>query len=966
MPHLDPARWHRLSALLDQALDLDPGGRAALLASLRETSPDVAESLHDLLAELDQVEESRFLEAEPDVAELPFPCGGQTIGAYTLDRPLGAGGMGAVWLGRRSDGRFEGQVAIKLLNLALLDARGQERFRREGSVLARLSHPNVARLLDAGVSASGQPYLILEYVDGQPIDAFANAHRLSVADRLRLVLDVLAAVGHAHANLIVHRDLKPSNILVSSDGTVKLLDFGIAKLLAPDGQELLGPLTRDGRALTPDFAAPEQIRGGPISVAADVYALGVLLYLIVCGRRPYELAGRSAAEIERVICESTPVRPSATFDVNGAQTDDQVARGLARGTSPSRLRRRLRGDVDTIVMKALRHEPDRRYATVAALQDDLRRLLGGHPVLARPDTVGYRARKFAGRNRGGMAAAAVLLALVAGGVVRERTLRARAEVEADRARTVEEYLVSVFDVANPFAPPQQNADVTARALLDRGAAQVDSSLSSQPEVQAQLRGVLGSVYVNLGVLERAEPLLRSALAQQRALHGDRHAEVAAAMDRLGDLLRRQSHFAEAEPLLREALAQRRALVGTLHADTAESIDHLATLLQERAEYGAAEELFREAVAVRRTIVGPDHESLAASLNNLGVLLYLKARDPQVETLYREALAIYQRRFGDEHPRTAETAQNLAQVLEESGRLDESEALYRRALAAKRKALGDAHPSVTINLNNFANFLATEQGRLDEAEALAREALALDRQMFDEPHAFIAESLRRLGTILRLRGEFAAAEQSAREALAMNRALFGAQHLRIASCLNLIATTLQARGDAGGAIELFRESLEQYRRLVGELHINYLTVSNNLARALRETGRPKEAELLFRDVLRHLEPRSRVEQEQTIAAQVGLGMTLVDEGRAAEALPLVEQALARSRERFGPDHWRTGEAQLALGMVLTGTGQPARGESLLRQATATIEPHRRAQPQLALQLDAALTGGKRVLHAATRR
>ena len=965
MPPMDPARWRELSALLDAALDLDPNARAALVASARQAGPDLAASLDELLAGQAQVIAKRFLEAGPDLRELPIPVSGQTIGAYTLQRPLGAGGMGAVWLGRRSDGRFEGSVAIKLLNLALLDERGQARFRREGSVLARLSHPNIARLLDAGVSSSGQPYLVLEYVDGQPIDVFADARRLGVDERVRLILDVLDAVGHAHAHLIVHRDLKPSNILVSADGTVKLLDFGIATLLASDGVELLEALTRDGRALTPDFAAPEQIRGGPVLVASDIYSLGVLLYLLVSGRRPYALAGRSAADIERVVCESTPPRPSTAFDINDRTTGEQIAR--ARDTTLARLARGLRGDIDTIVMKTLRHEPERRYATVAALRDDLWRFLNGHAVLARADSAGYRLQKFVGRHRTGVTAAAVSLALLAGGVVRERTLRTRAEAEATKAKTVEQYLVSVFDVANPFAPPQQaGADVSARALLDRGAAHVDSSLSSQPEIQAELRAVLGTVYVNLGALERAEPLLRAALAQQRALHGDVHADVAAAMDRLGDLLRRQSRFDEAEPLLREALAQRRRLLGNAHGDTAASMDHLATLFQERTEFADAEALFREAVAVRRTIYGPNHEAVAASLNNLGVLLYLKARDPQAEPLYREALAINTRKFGADHPETAATEQNLAQTLQESGRLEESEALYRNALAAKRKALGDAHPSVTISLNNFAFFLATEQGRLDEAEALARQALALDRQMFAAPHAFIAESLRRLGTILRLKGDFAAAEQTAREALAMNRTLFGAHHLRIASCLNLIATTLHARGDLADAITLFRESLAQYEHLVGTRHINYFTVSNGLAAALRETGRPYEAEPLYRNVLGQLEPRNRVDREHAIAAQVGLGLTLAETERATEALPLVERAVVLSRERFGPDHWRTGEAELAQSIVLTAAGQPDRAEPLLRQATAKIQPHQRAQPRLALQVDTALTRGKRVLHGATRR
>jgi serine/threonine-protein kinase len=949
---LDRPLWRRLSPLLDRALDLDAAGRAQLLDSLRTQSPDLAATLEELLAEHARVDPSDFLEQQLDPGELPFPTTGQTIGAYTLERLLGAGGMGSVWLGRRSDGRFEGQVAVKLLNLALLDPAGQERFRHEGTVLARLSHSNIARLLDAGVTSSGQPYLVLEHIDGKPIDTFADEHRLTVIERIRLVLDVMAAVAHAHTHLIVHRDLKPSNILVTADGTAKLLDFGIAKLLAPDAAEQMNTVTRDGRALTPDFAAPEQVRGNPIVLATDVYSIGVLLYLLLTGRRPYELADRTPVEIERIVCESTPLRPSATYDSSLTPTRDEIPRALARGATPARLRRQLRGDLDTIVMKALRKEPERRYPTITALHEDLDRFLGGRPILARADSVAYRVRKFAGRHQAGLGVAALILILLSGGVIRERALRGRAEAEAEKAKAVEAYLVSVFDVANPFAPGQRGDDVTARALLDRGAARVDTALTTQPDVQAELRGVLGSVYVNLGLLETAEPLLRAALQAKRTLHGNRHADVAAAMDRLGDLLLRLSRYAEAEPLLREALAQRRSLLGTAHADTALSIDHLATLFQERAEYDSAEPLFREVVEVRRAIHGPDHEDVAASLNNLGLLLYLKARDPRAEPLYREALAINGRRLGEEHPLTAQTAQNLAMVLEESGRLDEAEALYRRALAAKRKVLGDAHPSVTVNLNNFAHFLATEQGRLEEAEALAREALSLDRKMFSEPHAYVAESLRRLGVVLRLKGDFDGAERSFQQALDMNRALFGNEHLRIASNLNQIGLTWQARGNLPGAISRFRESLAQYRHLVGEHHINFMTVSNNLAKALREAGQPSEAEGLFRGGLSRFDLTRRAERTEFIAAQVGLGLALVDQRRANEAVPLLERALEMSRDRFGDNHWRTGEAQLALGLALSAAGQRERAETMLREASARIQLQRQAQPRLAaLAIDA---------------
>jgi serine/threonine-protein kinase len=950
---VDPDLWRTLSPLLDKAIDLDAKARAELVASLRTHSPDLAATLDDLLAEHHRVAASDFLDGDLAEVERPFAVSGQQVGAYALEHLLGVGGMGAVWRGRRSDGRFEGHVAVKLLNLAVLDRVGQERFQREGTVLARLSHPHIGRLLDAGVSASGQPYLVLEYIDGLPIDTFADKHRLSIVERIRLVLDVIAAVAHAHANLIVHRDLKPSNILVTADRQVKLLDFGIAKLLSADSREQM-TVTSDGRALTPDFAAPEQVRGDAIVLATDVYSIGVLLYVLLTGRLPYDLTGRSAAEIERVVCESTPARPSATCEGDHAATGDRIARALARGTTPARLRRRLRGDLDTIVMKALSTEPERRYATMDALHEDLDRYLAGRPILARPDSVAYRAWKFAGRHRGGLATAALLLTLLAGGAIRERTLRGQAEGEARKANAVKEYLVSVFDVSDPFAQPGQRGDsVTARTLLDRGAARVDAALSEDPDVQAELRGVLGSVYSNLGLPATAEPLLRRALEQQRAVHGERHASVAAAMDRLGNVLIRQSRYDEAEPLLRDALAQRRALLGTVHAETAQSIDHLATLYQERADYMSAEPLFREAIDVQRAIHGSDHEDVAMSLNNLGVLLYLKSRDPAAEPLYREALAIQARRLGEAHPLTAQTAQNLAMVLEEAGRLDEAETLYRRALAAKRKILGNAHPSVTINLNNLANFLAVEQGRVDEAEALAREALALDRQMFGEPHAYVAESLRRLGTVLRQKGEFATAGQILQQALAMNRTLFGKEHLRIASCLNQIALTWHGRDNLSRAIPLFRESREQYRHLLGDRHINFMTVSDNLGKALRENGRAAEAEALFRATLTRVDLTRRAERTESIFAGTGLGLALVDQGKTVEAIPLIERALAVSAERFGATDWRTGEVQLALGIALNAAGQAVRADALLSDASRNIHSHQHAQPRLAAQTRAAL-------------
>jgi serine/threonine-protein kinase len=546
----DTSELAPLLALLDRALDLPPPERAAWLADLRGTQPAQAARLEAMLATEDKLDRAGFLSDLPEVPAPPtLPLAGLMLGAYTLERPLGRGGMGSVWLARRSDGRYEGVAAVKLLHLALLDAVGAARFRREGTVLARLGHPHIARLLDAGVTDTGQPYLVLEHVEGGRIDSYCDGRRLPPDARLDLFLQVLEAVAHAHASLVVHRDLKPSNILVTADGTVKLLDFGIAKLLEDETAADDGTLTGQGTwALTPEYAAPEQFTGGVVTTATDVYALGVLLYVLLAGRHPTGEDGRTRSEHLTRILETEPRRLSA------AMTPEAAA---ARGSSAERLRRRYTGDLENIVAKALRKDPGERYSSVAALADDLQRHLTHQPVKARPDSVRYRMAKFVRRHRAGVAGAALLVVLLAAGAWRERGLRHQAETEARKAREVGDYLVGVFEVADPFSLGRQNGgDVTARVLLEQGARRVDSSLAGQPAVQAELRSVFGRAYTGLGLFEQATELLRQSLSQHRNLYGERHLTVAEDLDRLGHALVQQDKYDEAEPLLREALAQR--------------------------------------------------------------------------------------------------------------------------------------------------------------------------------------------------------------------------------------------------------------------------------------------------------------------------------------------------------------------------------------------------------------------------
>ncbi len=942
----DSSELAPLLSLLDQALDLPPSERAAWLADLRRTQPAQAAKLEAMLAAEEKLDRAGFL---TDLPQVPEPSAsalaGLRLGAYTLDRPLGRGGMGSVWLARRSDGRYEGVAAVKLLHLALLDAVGAARFRREGTVLARLGHPHIARLLDAGITDTGQPYLVLEHVEGERIDTYCDARRLPPEARLGLFLQVQEAVAHAHASLIVHRDLKPCNILVTADGTVKLLDFGIAKLLedetAADDATLTGQVTS---ALTPEYAAPEQVTGGPVTTATDVYALGVLLYVLLAGRHPTGEGSRTRSEHLTSILETEPRRLSAVLAPEAA---------LVRGSSPERLRRRYAGDLENIVAKALRKDPGERYSSVAALADDLQRHLTHQPVKARADSVRYRTAKFVRRHRAGVAGAALLVVLLAAGAWRERALRNQAETEARKAREVGDYLVGVFEVADPFSLGRQNGgDVTARVLLEQGARRVDSSLAGQPEVQAELRSVFGRAYTGLGLYEQATVLLRQSLAHHLALYGRPHLIVAADQDRLGNALVQQDQYDEAEPLLRDALAQRRRLVGSSHETTAETLNHLATLYQRRNDYASAEPLFREALSIRRGVFGDSAAPVAEILNNLGVLFFQKNAYDAADTAYREALAIQIRRLGESHPVSAQTVHNLAQTRVLQGKFAEAESLYRRALAAKRKTLGDAHPSVAVNLNNLGSLLIRVD-RVDEAEPLMREALALDRKTYGEQHSHVAQSLRNVARVLTLTGRFAEADRYGREALAINRAVLGAEHSSIAMNLNDLGNLRRLAGDAPGAVRYLRESVALARRTLGEDHFNTHAVTINLGRALVAEGNLAEAERLLRGASFRLDTANAAHRPWYVNAQSGLGLVLVAQGRAAEARDLLEPVVRMARAQLGAEHVRTADVELALGKALLATREYAKAEPVLRAASATFEKQRKTQPQFAAQAAAAL-------------
>ena len=812
----DAARWQELSPHLDRALELSGPERAAYLGELAASDAGLATDLSALLADHESLRGESFLESGAAAARPAASLAGSVVGAYTLRELIGQGGMGSVWLGERSDGRFAGTAAVKLLNASLLGEEGQERFRREGSILARLRHPNIARLLDAGVSSHGHPYLVIEHVDGEPIDHWCDARELGIEARVRVFLDVLEAVAHAHANLVVHRDIKPSNVLVAADGRVKLLDFGIAKLLSPEADGG-GALTRDGRAaFTPDYAAPEQFTGEDINTATDVYALGVLLYVMLTGAHPVRAPSRSPADVMRAILETDPMLASDVVTAGGPASAAAAGLATRRGTTPERLRTQLRGDLDNIVAKALERRPEERYASAEAMAEDLRRWLEHRPVRARAGTLSYRAAKFVRRNRRPLAAAAAAVLLIAALVsfytVRLARERDRARNEAARAKETSALLTDLLAGPDPYASAA-GGEVTLRAVLEQGTRRVERELAAQTALQAEMLGVMGRTYQRLGEPDRAAALLERALAIGRRAPDLEGEHLAAILNDLGALRGESGDYAAAQPLLEEALARRRSVLGPEHPDVAATLVELGRVHADRGMPRRAEPLLRESLAIRRRALGEWDRQIATSASDLGLVLRQLGDLPAAEEQLRSALAISRRALGPSHPDVGTALGNVALIAGERGDHAAAEALTREALAIARRALGERHPDIAYKLANLAQPLR-EQGKHAEAAAAAGEALAIARAAVGDDHPLVAHCATTLARVHLGRGEAAAAEPLLREALRLRASALGEGDWRVAATASLLGEALAGLGRRAEAEALLSGAARTLRQVPG--------------------------------------------------------------------------------------------------------------------------------------------------------
>lgn len=867
----DAARWQRACELFDEWLDLDGAEFEAKLASLRAADAALAADIERLRAAdaadgpLDRgmahiaptLVDAIGSDAAPVAA--PTLAAGAQVGPFRLVGLLGRGGMGDVYRAERVGTGYTQVVALKLLRPGAESEDMLRRFVQERRILAQLAHPGIARLIDGGMGAEGRPWLAMELVEGEPIVDYARRHALGLRARIALAIAVCEALDYAHRRLVVHRDLKPSNVLVGSDGAPRLLDFGIAKLLdESEGDVRTGTGVR---LLSPAYAAPEQLAGEPAGIATDVHALGLLLYELFTGELPQGRRTKTLSALSATI-ELAPERPSA-------------CRRRAAGGDTSIVARSLEGDLDTIVLKALAHAPDRRYRSAAALADDLRRHVEGRPIAARPDTLGYRLGKFVRRHRGGVAVAlasvvaivvALVLALWQAGVARSEAARATREAAAAqesalRTKRVKDFMMATFAQADPFRNRPSGPQTLGEAV-DDALARVDRDLGDDPRLQVDLLDDFGEVRSGQGRLDEAEALFRRALALAEATYGPDHPAVAESLVNLVSIEMYRERFLQATGMAQRALA-----ILEKHADTeplplVNGLGMMGVIVKTQGQNDKAVEYTARALELQRRYGGADVAMLAAVMHNHGVNLFDAGRSDEAELMLREALAMRERELGADNPTLLYTLETLSMILYDRGKYDDAIAIAERRVALARKAFPGDHAWKAGPLADLG-WERTEAGRFDEGIAMLEEAIriyaALDSPEVLTPLRFLALAKRRAGDAA---GALAAIDRAWTEC---------GSNAGLALCNVIRANRAGMLADAGRAQEGLAEA-------------------DAALAALRATER------LDNDAAQALESRAHA---------------LAALGRGADARAAQEEALAIYLRMYGEQHRETQRAREAL-------------------------------------------------------
>ncbi|MCB1055057.1 MAG: serine/threonine protein kinase [Acidobacteria bacterium] len=927
---MKPKHWEQAKKILPKLRELPVEERPAFLAEACNGDPELLEELQSFLDS--DAEAISFLDAPPVrlLDEEPAPLSdGSQVGSYQVLRILGSGGMGVVYLAARTDDEFHREVALKVLRPEARDEDSDRRFRREMAILAKLNHPNIARLYEGGTTEDGRLYYLMEYVEGQPITDYCREHDLSLEQRLSLFSKVCEAVQYAHQNLVVHRDLKPSNILVTKGGEPKLLDFGVAKLLEEPGSTTEALTGGSLRLFTPKYASPEQISGTSLTTASDTYSLGVILYELLAGVPPYSFENQDAAAIHQIVCQQTPLLPSEA----SAPAPDS-------GQDPTALafRKRLRGDLDTIVMMAIRKEPERRYGSPLQLSEDLDRYLKGLPVQARDDTFGYRIGRLFRRHPGKSAAIllAILLSLSAAWIMKEQ--RDETARERDRAEMVSEFMVGIFEAANP--DENQGSVITARALLDAAKDRVLASSDQDPETRAQLLVPLQQTYGALGLYQESLALSQTLLDLQKQASGPESPETARALNLLGLA---ENHTAQYELALRHLLQAARlwsTLEGPQSLELASTLDHLGLVYRNQGDYSASAEAHQQSLQIRQQHLPESASLVGDSLFSLGTARRLQGDYANALQTLEEALEWNQNTLGPDHPNTLNTLIELAVLYRRVEDPGKSEDAFVKALALGQKLYPDGHPSIASLLNNYGIFKA-HQLDYGHAEQLYKRSIAMEKSLRKESHPNIANTLGNLALILQKQERYPEAKDAFEEAFEIYSQYLPENHPRVLSVRASYAYFLWLSGEGEAGIRLFEEVAQQRRAAYGDDAPIIASDLQNLAFLRQSQGQLAEAEELAREALSRDSGTFSPRHSAIVRDQHRLASILEESQQYEEAEALIADVLDALSSQSSPDPLKLADARSILGACMAGRGLTKEARPILEESYLAIKSEKGA-------------------------
>ncbi len=932
---MNPDRWNNIQLLFEKALELDESEREIFLAQECGEDRELFDEVVSLLA-ADKKAHSLFSGSAADYISIDETViEGKNFGNYRAVKQIGVGGMGSVYLAERSDGVFEQKVALKIVKPGMNSEDIIKRFEGERQILARLQHPNIAGLLDGGISEIGLPFFTMEYVEGKPVTEYCDEKNLSIDQRLRLFNKVCEAVLYAHQNLVIHRDIKPGNILVQEDGTVKLLDFGIAKVFEED--ETDKSLTRTGiRVMTPEYASPEQVRGEPVSTATDIYSLGLILYQLLSGCPPYEVNTTSALEMERIICLTEPQKPSTMItkiSLSGAgQKTSSDFITTKRSTTISKLRKRISGDLDNICLMAIRKEPERRYNSVAQLINDIDNHLNGIPVTARKSTASYRTKKFIKRHKTGVVITSLsILAITLVTVfytVRLAEERDKAQLAAEKSKKVSDFLAGIFEVADP--EQSKGESITARELLDNGVKRIETELSDQPEVLANMLGVTGNVYKSLGLYKNALLLLQKALVLNDSLLGSNSPESAKSLNDLANLNFAMGDYESAIEKFNKAIRIRTDIYGEESPETAESMNDLAMVLREEGQYKRSENLLSASLSIRQKFMSGNSSEVAQSINNLALVKADEGEYDTAEKLFEKSLKIKEKLYGKVHPSVTETIGNLAQLHQQMGKYKDASELFKETLEIDKKLFGEFHPTISTDLYNIASNTAL-MGDLNGAEKLYSEVLELDKKLLGQKHPYIALDLNNLAGIMSDKGNYARAEELYKKSLNLNKKIYGEEHPEVATSLSNLGVLYERWGKYNTAEPLLKSALEMRTKLLGEDHPNAVTSINIYASLMLKTEKYKESVELYRKSLSLRIKLLGDDHPLTAGAFLGLGNALIEIDSLKKAEEKIKHGIDIYKNKLPRDHWNVSYGESLLGKCYTREGRFRDAEEVLLKA-----------------------------------